>query len=156
MGAGETEKRPVAAPWHQTFTNLRHYPKSVKAPHPAEANPQGEDLANNVGEYVDDPTPAYTELLSGEARLMGEPKPHVRRPSAFRQSDISRAIAAAQSRGLVVSRVEVDPVTAKITMMMKDDTVTTETLNPFDVAPVTEDPVPRQRRRKSKDHGSQS
>ena len=79
---------------------------------------------------------------------MGEPpKPRVRRPSNFRQQDVARAIAAAQSRGLDIARVEVDTVTKKIVMVMKDSTVTETSTNPFDIAPVPEPPV---RRRKSR------
>ena len=82
---------------------------------------------------------------------MGEP-PHKparkRAPSAFRQSDVSRAVAAAQARGLVLSRVEVDPRTAKITLVIKDggDTETTTT-NPFDTAPLPEEPKARRTRK---------
>ena len=79
---------------------------------------------------------------------MGEPsKPRVRRPSNFRQQDVARAIAAAQSRGLPIERVEIDPVTKKITMVMKDCSVTETNTNPFDSAPVHD---PALRRRKSK------
>jgi len=77
---------------------------------------------------------------------MGEPpKPRVRRPSNFRQQDVARAIKAAKSSGLDIARVEVDPVTKKIVMVMKDNAVT-ET-NPFDNAPLPEPPA---RRRKSR------
>jgi hypothetical protein len=80
---------------------------------------------------------------------MGEPPkpPRVRRPSNFRQQDVARAIAAAQSRGLPIERVEIDPVTKKITMVMKDSSVTETNTNPFDSAPVHD---PALRRRKSK------
>ena len=86
---------------------------------------------------------------------MGEPPkpPRVRRKSNFRQQDVSRAIAAAQSRGLHIARVEVDPVTKKIVMVMKDSSVTETTANPFDSAPVDD---PALRRRKSKHHGSEN
>jgi len=84
---------------------------------------------------------------------MGEPsKPRVRRPSNFRQQDVARAIKAAKGSGLDIARVEVDPVTKKITMVMKDCSVTETNTNPFDTAPL---PTPPVRRRKSKDHGSQ-
>jgi len=79
---------------------------------------------------------------------MGEPpKPRVRRPSNFRQQDVSRVIKAAKNSGLDIARVEVDPHTAKITMVMKDSTVTETNINPFDDAPVPETPT---RRRKSR------
>jgi hypothetical protein len=71
---------------------------------------------------------------------MGEPPPkRVRQPSNFRQQDVARAIKAAKSSGLDIAKVEVDPMTAKITMTMKNSAVV-ET-NPF------ETPT---RRRKSK------
>jgi len=79
---------------------------------------------------------------------MGEPpKPRVRRPSNFRQQDVARAIAAAQKCGLDIARVEVDPVTKKIVMVMKDNAVMEANANPFDTAPVVD---PAVRRRKSK------
>jgi len=84
-----------------------------------------------------------------QGAAMGEPpKPRVRRPSNFRQQDVSRVIKAAKNSGLEIARVEVDPVTKKIMMvMMKDSTVTETGTNPFDTAPVPETPT---RRRKSK------
>ena len=80
---------------------------------------------------------------------MGEPPkpPRVRRPSNFRQQDVARAIKAAKGSGLDIARVEVDPVTKKITMVMKDCSVTETNTNPFDSAPVHD---PALRRRKSK------
>ena len=79
---------------------------------------------------------------------MGEPpKPRVRRPSNFRQQDVARAIKAAKGSGLDIARVEVDPVTKKITMVMKDSSGTETNVNPFDNAPLPEPPA---RRRKSR------
>jgi hypothetical protein len=88
---------------------------------------------------------------------MGEPpKPRVRRPSAFRQLDVTRAIKAAKGGGLAITRIEIEPDTPKITLVMKDDTATeTTTTNPFDVAAV-EEPTLRRRTRKTKHHGSQN
>ena len=70
-----------------------------------------------------------------------------RAPSNFRQQDISRAVKAVKGTGLDIARVEVDPKTAKITMVMKDCTVMETTSNPFDEAPVND---PALRRQKSK------
>jgi hypothetical protein len=81
---------------------------------------------------------------------MSEPpdKPARRRaPSNFRQQDVARTIAAAQGRGLDIMRVEVDPKTAKITLIVKNDDNTESKINPFDNAPV---PEPTRRGRKSK------
>ena len=85
---------------------------------------------------------------------MGEPPkpPRVRRPSSFRQQDVARAIKAAKGSGLDIAKVEVDPVTKKITMLMKDSSVTETTANPLHTAPVDD---PAVRRRKSKRHGSE-
>jgi hypothetical protein len=82
---------------------------------------------------------------------MGEPphKPARRRaPSNFRQQDVARAIAAAQGRGLDIVRVEVDPKTAKIVLVVKDDDDTETKVNPFDNAPV-HDPAARKRKTKA-------
>ena len=57
-------------------------------------------------------------------RAMSEPpnKPARRRaPSNFRQQDVARAIKAAKGSGLDIVRVEVDPKTAKITLVVKND-----------------------------------
>ena len=70
-----------------------------------------------------------------------------RAPSNFRQQDISRAVKSVKGTGLDIARVEVDPKTAKITMVMKDCTVMETTSNPFDEAPVND---PALRRQKSK------
>jgi hypothetical protein len=40
------------------------------------------------------------------------------RPSNFRQQDVTRAINAAKRAGLSIARVEVDPKTAKITVIV--------------------------------------
>ena len=70
-----------------------------------------------------------------------------RAPSNFRQQDVARAVRAVKGSGLAIARVEVDPKTAKITMVMKDCTVMETTSNPFDEAPVND---PALRRQKSK------
>ena len=70
-----------------------------------------------------------------------------RAPSNFRQQDVARAIKAAKGSGLDIAKVEVDPKTAKITLVMKDCTVMETTSNPFDEAPVND---PALRRQKSK------
>jgi hypothetical protein len=41
-----------------------------------------------------------------------------RAPPNFRQGDVSRAIAAAKSHGLPIARIEIDPKTAKITVVI--------------------------------------
>jgi len=58
-----------------------------------------------------------------------------RAPANFRQVDVTKAINAAKRAGLDVVRVEVDPKTAKITVIVKDGEET-KTVNPFDTAPV--------------------
>jgi hypothetical protein len=75
-------------------------------------------------------------------------KPARRRaPSNFRQQDVARAIKAAKGSGLDIVRVEVDPKTAKITLVVKNDDNTESKINPFDSAPV---PEPTRGRRKTK------
>lgn len=71
-----------------------------------------------------------------------------RSPSNFRQQDVARAIRAAKGAGLDIVRVEVDPKTAKISLVVKEDAETeTKSINPFDSAPV-EDPAQRKRKTK--------
>jgi len=69
-------------------------------------------------------------------------------PSNFRQQDVTRAINAAKRAGLEVIRIEVDPKTAKIAVIVKDETSETGTkaVNPFDHAPVN-DPMVKRRKR---------
>ena len=72
-----------------------------------------------------------------------------RAPSNFRQQDVARAIKAAKGSGLDITRVEVDPKTAKIVLVVKgDDTDTKIEVNPFDEAPLPE-PVRQKRKTKS-------
>jgi hypothetical protein len=70
-----------------------------------------------------------------------------RAPSNFRQEDVKRAIKAARSAGLEIVRVEVDPKTAKIVVVVKNEDATETKVNPFDSAPVHD---PAMRKRKSK------
>lgn len=69
-------------------------------------------------------------------------------PSNFRQQGVTRAINAAKRAGLAVVRVEVDPKTAKIALIVKDETSETgiKTVNPFDSLPVP-DTKPRRKSR---------
>ena len=79
---------------------------------------------------------------------MGEPpnKPaRQRAKSNFRQRDVARAIKAAKVNGLDIQRVEVDPKTAKITLVIKNDDASETKTNPFDTAPVR-DPIARTRK----------
>jgi hypothetical protein len=70
-----------------------------------------------------------------------------RAPSNFRQQDVARAIKAAKASGLDIVRVEVDPKTARIVLVIKNNDNTETKTNPFDDAPVDD---PRLRRRKAK------
>jgi ribosomal protein S1 len=90
--------------------------------------------------------------LASEGVAVSEPprKPARRRaPSNFRQQDVARAIKAAKGSGLDIVRVEVDPKTAKITLVVKNDdnTESKSDVNPFDSAPV---PEPTRQTRKKK------
>jgi hypothetical protein len=68
-----------------------------------------------------------------------------RAPSNFRQQDVARAIRAAKGAGLDVVRVEVDPKTAKIVLVVKEDGTEKKVANPFDTAPT---PWSAQKRKK--------
>jgi hypothetical protein len=82
------------------------------------------------------------------------PKPvRHRRPSNFRQQDVARAIKAAKGSGLDIVRVEVDPKTAKIVLVVKNDDDAESKVNPFDSAPM---PEPPRRGRKTKSCESNS
>ena len=79
---------------------------------------------------------------------MGEPpnKPARRHaPSNFRQRDVARAIKAAKASGLNIMKVEVDPKTARIVLVVKNDDTSASKINPFDTAPV-KDPIARTRK----------
>jgi hypothetical protein len=79
---------------------------------------------------------------------MGEPpnKPARRHaPSNFRQRDVARAIKAAKASGLNIMKVEVDPKTARIVLVVKNDDTSESKINPFDTAPV-KDPIARTRK----------
>jgi hypothetical protein len=41
----------------------------------------------------------------------------VRRPCAFKQRDVARAVRGAEAAGLDIGRVEIDPVTGKISIV---------------------------------------
>jgi hypothetical protein len=56
-----------------------------------------------------------------------------RSPSNFRQQDISRAIKAAKTAGLELVRIEIDPKTSRIVLVIKDGESETK-INPFDNA----------------------
>jgi hypothetical protein len=71
-----------------------------------------------------------------------------RPPGNFRQQDVARAVKAVKGSGLKIVRVEVDPKTARITVVVKGDNADTEIeVNPFDDAPL---PEPVRQKRKTK------
>ncbi len=70
-----------------------------------------------------------------------------RAPANFRQGDVARAIRAAKLSGLDITQVEVDPKTAKITLVTRSDDGTETKSNPFDTALVDD---ARLRRRRAK------
>lgn len=70
-----------------------------------------------------------------------------RAPSLFRQQDMARAIKAAKSGGLDITRVEVDPKTGHFVLVVKNEDATETKINPWDNAPVHD---PAERRRKPK------
>lgn len=58
-----------------------------------------------------------------------------RPPSNFRQTDVERAMKAAKSAGYELVRVEIDPKTTKIVLVVKEDGKPEKKINPFDDAP---------------------
>ena len=71
-----------------------------------------------------------------------------RQPSNFRQQDVARAIKAAKGSGLDIARIEVDPKTAKITLVVKNDDTGAKIENPFNDAPV-HDPALKLRKKRT-------
>ena len=67
-----------------------------------------------------------------------------RAPSLFRQRDMARAIKAAKSGGLDVTRVEVDVKTGHFVLVVKNEDATETKVNPFADLPV---PVTKPRRK---------
>jgi len=76
-------------------------------------------------------------------------------PSNFRQQDVTRAINAAKRAGLDVVRVEVDPKTGRIELVVRGEDAKERKINPFDNAPV-QDPTLRRRKSKPKSCASNS
>jgi hypothetical protein len=79
---------------------------------------------------------------------MGEPPNKPARqhaPANFRKRDVVRAITAAKASGLDIQRIEVDPKTARIVLVIKNDDASETKVNPFDRAPV-KDPAARTRK----------
>jgi hypothetical protein len=76
------------------------------------------------------------------------PKKRVRRPSSFRQQDLTRAIKAAKNGGLDIVRIDIEPVIPRFQLVMKDSPETETTVNPFDTAPLPDEPARRTRKNK--------
>jgi hypothetical protein len=72
-----------------------------------------------------------------------------RAPSHFRQQDVARAIKAAKAGGLDIVRVEVDPKSGRIELVVRGEDATETKVNPFRNAPVV-DPTLRRRKPKPK------
>src|SRR5262249_36235913 len=65
------------------------------------------------------------------AQTTGSAMTRQRAPSNFRQQDVARAVRAVKGSGLDIARVEVDPKTSKIVLVVKgDDTNTKIEVNP--------------------------
>ena len=78
---------------------------------------------------------------------MGGPSKRVRRPSNFRQQDLTRAIKAVKNGGLDIVRIDVEPAIPRFQLVMKDGIPATETdVNPFDTAPLPDEPARRTRK----------
>ena len=134
---GEPPKKPMR----------RRPTLKAKAPRPAAAN-DGPGLDHNAVGERHDPTSPIAEATD-ERALRAPLKPARRRaPSNFRQTDVARAIKAAKGSGLDIVRVDVDPKTAKISLIIRNDDSTETTVNPFDDAPV-QDPALRRRMTKT-------
>ena len=76
---------------------------------------------------------------------MDEPPPakRGRKPSPVTQLDIQRAVGACKKHGLQVARVEIDQAAQRITVTMSNGEITTTATNPFDTAPLPDEPPRR-------------
>jgi len=59
------------------------------------------------------------------------------RPSLFRRQDVERAIKAAQASGLPIARIEIDPHTARITVVIGEAADEPKKENPWHGARVS-------------------
>jgi len=55
-----------------------------------------------------------------------------RRKAAFTQTDLERALKAAQRAGLEIARTEFDPATGGFTLVYRNDNETSEPVSAFD------------------------
>jgi hypothetical protein len=68
-----------------------------------------------------------------------------RRPSNFRQQDVTRAINAAKASGLSIARIEVDAKTAKITVIIGECENKQDATNIWDTATMA--PIPKRKQK---------
>jgi hypothetical protein len=80
---------------------------------------------------------------------MGGPSAGVRRRSNFRQQDLTRAIKAAKKGGLDIARIDVEPAIPRFQLVMKGGPeAEVAAANPFDQAPLPDEPTRRTRKGK--------
>lgn len=72
-----------------------------------------------------------------------------RGPNHFRQADVARAIAAAKSAGLPIARIEIDPLTGKIVVIVGEPSKGEPAVEPS-TGPEILAPVQRMRKQRNR------
>jgi hypothetical protein len=103
--------------WHEAKTRY----KSLGAP---------EDSKTMLPVFKNGGAPMPRKLTPAQAAAIKTRKPKA--PVKCKQNDIARAVRAAQKNNLPVSRVEIDPTTGKIAVVIGGNEIAATASNPWD------------------------